>query len=477
MSLPAISFHVEVITVRISFQSTNGLFKSFLPAALLGIFASTPALAYQLVDLGAHVTPGAISNTGVIVGSSNTDQYPATAFRWSAGVFELIDGISANAVNDNGQIAGSTQTGAFILDGSYRDWDDRGAFGNNESGVVAGYKVGTNPYQPRSLPYNPAIFDGKKWKVFDIAGIYPRGTRKGVYADRFILNGINAGGYAVGYKYRYGLAGTAAILIDTTAPVNSAADVAYLPTPYGGRAVDINNSNMVVGTTGSNSSTGEYAYAFLYDYDYNTLVNLGTLPSNGPGSEPGLTSTAYDINNANQVVGHSWLVTANTSLNDPAKYHAFLWENDQMFDLNDLVDPVELSGWILIRATAINDEGDIAGVGLVDGTEHGFLLTNGSIPVPSPTQNEAPVAVASADTYSGKAPLTVSFDSSGSTDPDGTIVDYAWNFMDGTSSTGPNPSHEFKVADRYPVTLTVTDDQGMRNTSSITITVRKGRRK
>lgn len=462
--------------MRISFQSTNGLFKSFLPAALLGIFASTPALAYELVDLGAHVEPGAISNTGVIVGSSNTDQYLATAFRWSAVPgFELIDGISANAVNDNGQIAGSTQTGAFILDGSYRDWDDHGAFGNNESGMVAGYKVGTNPYQPRSLPYNPAIFDGKKWQVFDIAGIYPRGTRKGVYADRFILNGINAGGYAVGYKYRYGLAGTAAILIDTTAPVNSAADVVYLPAPYGGRAVDINNSNMVVGNTGSNSSTGEYAYAFLYDYDNNTLANLGTLPSNGPESEPGLTSTAYDINNANQVVGHSWLVTANTSLNDPAKYHAFLWENSEMTDLNTLVKLPE--GWILTRATAINDTGDITGVALVHGTEHGFLLTNGSIPVSPTTQNEPPVAIASADTYSGKAPLTVNFDSSGSTDPDGTIVGYAWNFMDGTFSTKPNPSHDFTVADRYPVTLTVTDDQGMQSSNAMTITVRKGRRK
>jgi probable HAF family extracellular repeat protein len=462
--------------VNIAIKHVNGFLKSLLPAALLGIITSSPALAYELIDLGANVEPRAINNTGVIAGSSNTDQYPATAFRWSsASGFELIDGTSANALNDNGQIAGSTVSGAFILDGNFREWSDYGAFGNNQSGAVAGYKVGTNPYQPRSLPYNPAIFDGKKWKVFDIAGIYPRGTRKGVYADRFILNGINTGGYAVGYKYRYGLAGTAAILINTNAPVNTASDITYLATPYGGRAVDINNNNMVVGTTGSNSSTGEYAHAFLYNHNGGEIFNLGTLPSNGPDSEPGLTSTAYDINDANQVVGQSWLVTANTSLNDPSKYHAFLWENNQMTDLNDRVQLP--TGWILTRATAINEKGEIAGVALVDGTEHGFLLANGSISAPPPAHNEPPVAIVSADVHSGKAPLQVSFDSSGSTDPDGTIVDYSWNFMDGSFSIEANPSHEFTVPDSYPVTLTVTDDQGVQASGSVTITVRKGRRK
>lgn len=457
-------------------RHANGFFKSLLPVALLGVIANAPALAYELIDLGANVEPRAINNNGVVVGSSNTDQSPATAFRWSSGSgFELIDGTGANAVNDAGQLAGNTINSAFIVDGNYRDWSGYGAFGINLSGTVAGYEVGTNPDQPSSLPYNPAIYHGNKWKVFDIARLYPRGTRPGVYADRFILNGINAGGYTVGYKYRYGLAGTSAILIDTNAPVHDASDVVYLPTPYGGRAVDINNSNMVVGTTGSNSSTGEYSYAFLYDYDGSALVNLGTLPSNGPGSEPGLSSYAYDINDFNQVVGSSWLVTAYTSLVDPAKYHAFLWEDGQMTDLNDVIQLP--TGWILTRATAINENGDIAGVGLMDGKEHGFLLTNGTITEPPPVENQAPVAIASADLTSGKAPLMVNFDSSASTDTDGRIDGYSWDFKDGSFSTEANPSHEFTATGTYLVTLTVTDDMGAAASDSITITVRKGKRK
>lgn len=458
-------------------RNTDFSFKSFLSAAVMGVMASSPALAYNLVDLGANVEPTAINNTGVIVGSSNTDQYPSTAFRWTLDTgFEVINGgVRANAVNDNGQVAGTTVDGAFVLDGNYRDWSDYGAFGSNQAGVVAGYQVGTNPYQPRSLPFNPAIYDGSKWKVFDIAQLYPRGTRDGVYADRFILNGINADGYAVGYKYRYGLAGSSAILIDTNAPVNDSSDVVYLATAYGGRAADINNSNMIVGITGSNSTAGEYATAFLYDYDANTVISLGTLPSDGPGSEPGLTSSAYDINDLNQVVGTSWLVTANTSLSDPSKYHAFLWENGQMNDLNELVQLP--AGWILTSATAINEYGDIVGVGLKDGASHGFLLTNGTLPEPPPAENQPPVAVASASTKSGKAPLTVSFDGSASSDPDGTIAFYSWDFMDGSYSTEIKPSHTFTVPGNYPVTLTVTDNLGMSASTSITITVRKGRKK
>ena len=456
---------------------TSISFKSLLSAALMGAIASSPALAFDLIDLGANVKPTAINSTGVIVGSSNTDQYPATAFRWtSASDIELINGgISANAVNDNGQIAGTTIEGAFILDGNYRDWSDYGAFGINQPGEVAGYKVGKNPYQPRSLPFNPAIFDGSKWKVFNIAQLYPRGTRQGVYADRFILNGINSDGYAVGYKYRYGLSGSSAILINTNAPVNDASDVTYLATPYGGRAADINNSNMIVGTTGSNSSAGEYATAFLYDYNENSVISLGTLPSNGPGSEPGLTSSAYDINDLNQVVGTSWLVTANTSLNDPSTYHAFLWENGLMSDLNDL--PQLPADWILTSATAINEYGDIVGVGLKNGVTHGFLLTNGTISEPPPAQNQPPVAAANAKVTSGKAPLTVSFDASASSDPDGTIEAYNWDFMDGEFSSATNPVHVFSDPGKYPVTLTVTDNLGMKASTSITITVRKGKRK
>ena len=319
-------------------QNSNGIFRSLLCATFLGVLASFPAFAYEVIDLGINVAPRAINNAGVVVGSSNTDQYPATAFRWSGGVLELIDGgTSANAINDSGQVAGSTIDGAFVLDGNYRDWSDFGAFRINQAGAVAGYSVGKNPYQPRSLPYNPAIFNGSKWDVFDIAKLYPRGTRQGVYADRFILNGINSAGYTVGYKYRYGLSGSSAILIDPNVNLNDASDVDYLPTPAGGRAVDINDNNMVVGTTGSSSRTVPvtYSQAFLYGYDSDSLMILPLL-------EGGLRSAASDVNELNQVVGSSQSTDGN---------RAVIWdESGEITDLNSLVSA---TGWVFTSAAPL----------------------------------------------------------------------------------------------------------------------------
>jgi PKD repeat protein len=87
--------------------------------------------------------------------------------------------------------------------------------------------------------------------------------------------------------------------------------------------------------------------------------------------------------------------------------------------------------------------------------------------------NQPPVAQASANPTSGTAPLAVTFSSAGSSDPDGTIVSYSWDFGDGNTSTSANPSHTYTAEGTYTVTLTVTDDQGATDTDTITIQVDK----
>lgn len=85
--------------------------------------------------------------------------------------------------------------------------------------------------------------------------------------------------------------------------------------------------------------------------------------------------------------------------------------------------------------------------------------------------NQPPVAVASANPQSGIAPLIVYFTSSGSFDPDGSIVAYKWNFGDGSTSTLANPSHSFGSAGSYLAKLTVTDNVGSADGAGLTITV------
>ena len=74
------------------------------------------------------------------------------------------------------------------------------------------------------------------------------------------------------------------------------------------------------------------------------------------------------------------------------------------------------------------------------------------------------------------APLAVHFDAAGSSDPNGTIVSYVWDFGDGQSGTGVTADHIFStvVARTFTVTLVVADDQGGKDTQSQTIEVRLG---
>ena len=90
------------------------------------------------------------------------------------------------------------------------------------------------------------------------------------------------------------------------------------------------------------------------------------------------------------------------------------------------------------------------------------------------TTNLPPVAVASATPTSGNAPLAVSFSSSGSSDPEGSVLAYRWDFGDGTSSTLANPSHTYSAAGTYNARLTVTDAAGASTGASVTITVSVG---
>ncbi|GEM75076.1 M4 family metallopeptidase [Vibrio sagamiensis] len=83
-----------------------------------------------------------------------------------------------------------------------------------------------------------------------------------------------------------------------------------------------------------------------------------------------------------------------------------------------------------------------------------------------PAENIPPVA---AFTYSvnGK---TVEFVST-STDSDGHIVSYQWDFGDGSSQTGETVSHTYSDAGSYNVTLSVTDNGGSSTEASQTVVV------
>jgi len=86
--------------------------------------------------------------------------------------------------------------------------------------------------------------------------------------------------------------------------------------------------------------------------------------------------------------------------------------------------------------------------------------------------NTRPIALIEVDRAEGLMPLTVVFDGSLSSDPDGSIRRYQWNFGDGTDGRGVLCEHVFTTAGTYQVSLTVTDRRGARATAWTTIVVR-----
>ena len=90
--------------------------------------------------------------------------------------------------------------------------------------------------------------------------------------------------------------------------------------------------------------------------------------------------------------------------------------------------------------------------------------------------NKLPVSSLSASPGHGTVPLTVSFDGSKSSDPDGRVVSYTFAFGDGTApvtQSSPKTQHIYRRGGAYFATLIVTDNSGdnSSNTASVPIVV------
>lgn len=86
---------------------------------------------------------------------------------------------------------------------------------------------------------------------------------------------------------------------------------------------------------------------------------------------------------------------------------------------------------------------------------------------PPPPTNSAPAAVFSTNC----ALLDCSFDATASTDPDGSVVTYGWDFGDGATASDVNSSHSYVTAGDYTITLTVTDNDGATSVGTQSVSV------
>jgi probable HAF family extracellular repeat protein len=156
-----------------------------------------------------------------------------------------------------------------------------------------------------------------------------------------------------------------------------AMDLGNLGGVSGNIAFDINNKGQVVGQSDLPRDTAHHAFFWQQDI----MIDLGTI-HNLP------VSLANGINNKGQVVGFSQDLNGDT-----ASTVAWIWQNDEMTDLNTPI--AGDSPLFLIEALGINDRGQISGPAFNPNTGefHAYLATpiRGAAPGVSVERSRGPI--------------------------------------------------------------------------------------
>ncbi|MBG1261979.1 DUF3466 family protein [Nostoc commune] len=287
----------------------------------------------------------------------------------------------ATGINDSGEVAINSLTGSFFYsNGSLKkisplSGDNQLAVaGINNLGQVVGNSAsnnnftGNNPFlysngitQPLAIQDAiPYAIDDRTQIVGGAAGLGPflssDGIATSIGTPGTVAYGLNNLGQVVGI-----LNSSKAFLYENGQTTN----LGTLPDDNYSVANDINDSGQVVGSSGfSEVNDGR---AFLYSSSTG-LQNLGRLRPTD------LFSLAVGINNLGQVVGFSG-TNSNFFAPDGNGLRAFLYSDNTLYDLNDLIAPGSDPGFTLTAASAINKNGQIVGRGAVNGQLHAFLLT------------------------------------------------------------------------------------------------------
>ena len=111
---------------------------------------------------------------------------------------------------------------------------------------------------------------------------------------------------------------------------------------------------------------------------------------------------------------------------------------------------------------------DLAGNAMEESYEWDFKTTAPPTPTPPLIPPTAVISAIPGEINEGES---VSFSAEASSDRDGEIVSYNWDFGDGDTGVGMNIEHTYYHSGQYNVTLTVTDNDGLSDSCSITVNI------
>lgn len=329
--------------------------------------AKSKKKSYVVVDLGLlpsgnYSIGNAISGNGLVVGMGVNQSGSHAVKLKDLELFQLdgdSDASAANDVNDSGQVVG------FIASASTNGqratlWQDTGPV---DLGTLGGPNSIAHAINGKGDVVGEAtIADG----VTSHAFLWQQGTLTDLGTlggDASIAMDINDDGLIAGLsttkpgEQPYG-PGTRAVLWGPNGLIDLGAlggDVAA--------AAGINAKGWVVG--GATTENGlEYGapgtHAFLWKEGQ--IYDLGA----PDGAD---FSAANGVNANGEVVGFAGNPKTDNPDNTMA---AAYWDaNGKLYNLNDAISDDK---WFLVTALAINDKGQITGLGVVDGQYHGFIL-------------------------------------------------------------------------------------------------------
>jgi len=332
---------------------------------LIPALASAPSVRadyFTITDLGGgfgggYCVPAGINENGQVAGYSLTGQGDYHAFLYSSGAMQDLGAFggsqpyqsNAYGINNSGQVVGYATTNdntahAFLYSGGAMQ--DLGTLGGKESQAYAindtGQVVGYAATNTNDNTVHAFLYSGGRMQ--DI------GTAPG--AGYSIARGVNSSGQITGDSYGIGI-GEHGFLYSN----GRMQDLGILPDGDNWwTAKGINSSGQIIASP-TDPQTGQHSFL----YTNGAMQDLGSL---------GAGSCAFGINSIGNVVGWSYY---DHTVNGHAG-GAFFWSNGVMHDLNELIDPS--SNWFLSMATAINDNGQIVGIGSnPSGQIDAFLLT------------------------------------------------------------------------------------------------------
>ena len=224
--------------------------------------------------------------------------------------------------------------------------------------------------------------------------------------------------------------------------------VAYYSIKEGGGIYTLHSNPTFVNTILWNDTPQEL---FANDYGVNSTYTIAY--SDIQGGQAGIVT-----NNSVTVNWEAGNIDSDPLFNDAANADFTLQENSPAVDAGTAY--FEWNGNVLVDLSPSEYNSTAPDMGAFESSYSG-----------GGGNNQPPIAVASATPENGNVPLTVQFSSDGSSDPDGTISAYAWDFGDGNTSSEANPSYTYTDAGTYDAVLTVTDDQGATGSATVTVNV------